>query len=46
MVDTEDIDFVDEKEDFLTEAEADADALRNIGWGTDEDYGYFEGDDY
>ena len=26
---------------FLSDAEADGDALRNIGWGTDEDYGYF-----
>jgi hypothetical protein len=26
--------------DGMTDVEADADALRNIGWGTDEDYGY------
>lgn len=38
--------FVDEEQDLLTDTEADADVLRNIGWGTDEDYGYFEGDDY
>ena len=25
---------------------ADADALRSIGWGDDEDYGYCGGDDY
>lgn len=25
---------------------ADADALASAGWGTDEDYGYFGGDDY
>lgn len=27
---------------FLSDAEADADALRNVGWGTDEDYGMFD----
>lgn len=26
---------------FLTDAEADADALANAGYGTDEDYGYY-----
>lgn len=30
----------DVPEDGMTDVEADADALRNIGWGTDEDYGY------
>lgn len=29
---------------FMTDSEADANALANIGWGTDEDYGY-RGDD-
>lgn len=28
--------------DGMTDVEADADALRNIGWGTDEDYGGFD----
>jgi hypothetical protein len=38
--DTDIDDFVEEREDhFLTDTEADADALRSIGWGTDEDYG-------
>ena len=32
-------------EDNMTDAEADADALASAGWGTDEDYGYFGGDD-
>lgn len=27
--------------DGMTDVEADADTLRNCGWGTDEDYGYF-----
>jgi hypothetical protein len=27
---------------FLSDTEADADALRNVGWGTDEDYGLFD----
>lgn len=32
----------DPREDhFRDDAEADADALRSIGWGTDEDYGCF-----
>ncbi len=36
-----------EVDPFMSDAEADADALRNIGWGTDEDYGLFgDGDDY
>jgi len=29
----------DEYDPFLTDAEADADALASAGWGTDEDYG-------
>jgi hypothetical protein len=32
--------------DGMTDAEADADALAGIGWGTDEDYGGFDGDIY
>lgn len=35
-----------EYDPFLSDSEADADALRNIGWGTDEDYGYFDDDPY
>ena len=30
---------------FLTDAEADADALASAGFGTDEDYGYYGGED-
>lgn len=30
---------------FLTDAEADADVLRSAGMGTDEDYGYYGGDE-
>jgi len=30
-----------EYDPFLTDAEADADALASVGWGTDEDYGYY-----
>lgn len=30
---------------FMTDAEADADVLASAGWGTDEDYGYFGGDE-
>ena len=32
------------KEDNYTDVEADADTLASAGWGTDEDYGYY--DDY
>lgn len=32
---------VEEFGDSMTDAEADANALANIGWGTDEDYGYY-----
>lgn len=34
------------EDDGMTDAEADADTFRSVGWGTDEDYGYFgdEGD--
>jgi hypothetical protein len=35
----------DEHDQFLTDAEADADALASAGFGTDEDYGYYGGDD-
>lgn len=33
------------EEDGMTDAGADADTLRSCGWGTDEDYGYFGGDE-
>ena len=35
----------DEPGDGMTDAEADADVLASAGMGTDEDYGYFGGDD-
>jgi hypothetical protein len=31
--------FDEEPEDNMTDVEADADTLKSIGWGTDEDYG-------
>jgi hypothetical protein len=32
--------FIEEPEDhFMSDSEADADVLKSIGWGTDEDYG-------
>jgi len=31
---------------FRTDAEADGDALASCGWGTDEDYGCFGGEEY
>ncbi len=33
----------DEHDQFLTDAEADGDALASAGLGTDEDYGYYGG---
>lgn len=35
----------DEHDPFLSDADADADALISAGMGTDEDYGYFGGGD-
>lgn len=35
--------WMDEYEFDMSDVEADADTLRGIGWGTDEDYG-FSGD--
>lgn len=31
----------DEPDQFLSDGEADADALASAGWGTDEDYGAY-----
>lgn len=36
----------DERDPFRDDVEADADVLAGIGWGTDEDYGYYGDDDY
>ena len=30
-----------EPDQFMSDAEADADAFASAGWGTDEDYGYY-----
>jgi hypothetical protein len=35
----------DHSEDGMSDVEADADTLRSCGWGTDEDYGCFGGDE-
>lgn len=35
-----------EPDDLMTDVEADTDVLRSAGYGTDEDYGYYGGDDY
>lgn len=35
----------DEPSDGMTDAEADADVLASAGMGTDEDYGYYGGDE-
>ena len=32
--------------DIASDAEVDADTLASAGWGTDEDYGYYGGDEY
>ena len=33
------------EDNFRTDAEADGDALKSAGFGTDEDYGYYGGND-
>lgn len=38
-------DGCDEHDQFRDDVEADADTLRSVGWGTDEEYGYY-GDEY
>jgi hypothetical protein len=38
-------DLDDEHDPFLSDSEADADALASAGMGTDEDYGSFGGND-
>ena len=35
-----------ECDDGLSDVEADGMTLRDAGWGTDEDYGYYGGDDF
>lgn len=35
------VEEVEEWDGFNSDAEADADVLAGIGWGTDEDYGYY-----
>lgn len=35
-----------EYEDSYSDVEADADTLASAGWGTDEDYGDFGGDEW
>lgn len=39
-----DVDYGDE--DILSDVEADAMTLRDVGWGTEEDYGYYGEDEY
>jgi len=36
----------DPAEDYMSDVEADADTLASCGWGTNEDYGYFGGDEW
>jgi hypothetical protein len=38
-------DYPEPEDDGYTDAEADADTLASAGMGTDEDYGYFGGED-
>jgi len=42
----EEIEVRDYWNDIADDAEADADALASAGWGTDEDYGYYGGNEY
>lgn len=42
----DDVEYPEPREDqFMSDAEADADVLRSAGWGTAEDYGYYGEDD-
>jgi len=43
--DNDEADDDDEPDGFLTDAEADGNALASAGFGTDEDYGFCEGYD-
>jgi hypothetical protein len=45
-IDGEFIGDEDDYEDNMTDAEADADVFKSIGWGSDEDYGDFGMDRY
>ena len=38
-------DYGDHAEDSWSDADADASTLASVGWGTDEDYGYYGGED-
>ena len=40
-----DLDYGFWPEDGWSDAEADADTFASIGWGTDEDYGWYGGED-
>lgn len=42
----DDYDFGYDFDDNLSDVEADAMTLRDAGWGTDEDYGYYGEDEY
>lgn len=46
IVRIEQIEYDENYEDTWTDVEADADTLASAGWGTDEDYGYFGGDEW
>lgn len=45
VLDTQEV-LEPEYDGFINDMEADADALASAGWGTDEDYGSFGGDDW
>ena len=42
----DEIEYRDYWNDIASDAEVDADTLASAGMGTDEDYGYFGGDEY
>lgn len=44
---TEEDNYDDYCEDYMSDVEADADTFKSCGWGVDEDYGYYgESDEY
>ncbi len=46
LLESEEIEVRDYWNDMASDGEADGDALASAGWGTDEDYGCYNGEDY
>jgi len=46
FLDDDEIEVRDYWNDIASDGEADGDALASAGWGTDEDYGCYGGEDW